>query len=96
LRGLLHYKGAFETRNVRRMFGGGLRTRKGPPICIGGFVGQVTARANLGLDRKPCERCAHRRDMHTDRDGFTVCIVCDRSSAIWPCAQARLRDEAQA
>ena len=28
-----------------------------------------------------------------DRGSLRVCIVCDRASKIWPCAETRLRDE---
>ncbi len=47
-------------------------------------------RVDLGLDRTPCERCGHRRDMHAAPDeGLLVCIVC-KNIGRWPCSPESL------
>ena len=57
------------------------------------MIERSAMRCSLGLDRTPCARCGHRHDMHVDRDGVLVCVVCDRSATIWPCSPERLGDE---
>jgi len=49
-------------------------------------------RTNLGIDRTPCEQCGHRADMHFDRVGVRVCIVCERLSPPRPCSEVTLRN----
>jgi hypothetical protein len=49
-------------------------------------------RLTRGLDRSRCERCGHQQHLHVERDGRTVCVVCDRASQTWPL----LRDAARA
>ena len=51
-------------------------------------------RANLGLDRTPCQRCGYRRDMHREDGPLMVCIVC-KNIGLWPCSPDRLRSEAE-
>ena len=49
-------------------------------------------RRYLGLDRRPCKRCAHRNDMHRDQDGVRLCIVCENVGR-WPCSRESLEVE---
>ena len=53
---------------------------------------RILKRANLGLDRTPCGRCGHREDMHADRDGLRVCVVCSGIGR-WPCSPQSLELE---
>lgn len=48
--------------------------------------GREVSRANLGIDRGPCDRCGHRKDQHVPRGDVMLCVVCDGSSQIWPCS----------
>jgi len=56
----------------------------------------MSPRANLGIDRRPCDRCGHRRDMHVDHDDLLACVVCSNGASIWPCSKTRLDAERDA
>jgi hypothetical protein len=47
---------------------------RGESISVG------SRRSNLGLDRRPCEGCRHRLDMHGFGDDPRECVVCDRTT----------------
>lgn len=42
-----------------------------------------------GLDRKPCERRGHRLDLHADRNGLLMCLVCENVGRC-PCSRESL------
>jgi hypothetical protein len=48
---------------------------------------RLKPRANLNVNRAPCERCAHRLDLQVDRDGVLVCVVCNREPDAGPCSK---------
>lgn len=52
---------------------------------------KVVKRADLGLDRRPCDRCGHRGDMHViEADGLRTCVVCSQVSQRFPCSRNSL------